>query len=490
MKKTLLALGAMVSLLACKTQAGNKTTAENSGVAYDATGKQVLVYTTAENTGYRLSLTDTLQFTDLKQPLETEPCIFVDPTHTFQTMLGIGGALTDASAEVFARMPKDKQAELLQAYYDGEKGIGYSLARTNIASCDFSSGSYGYLKEGDTALTSFSVAHDEEYRIPFIKQAIAAAGGKLTLFASPWSPPAWMKTNNNLLQGGKLKPEFYNAWARHYVKFIQAYEKAGIPVWGVSVQNEPMAKQKWESCVFTAEDELNFVKTSLGPVFAKEGMKDKKIVVWDHNRDLMYQRAAALYADPEAAKYIWGLGYHWYESWTGGGKIFDNVKRVKETFPDKHLMFTEGCFENFDLKKVNDWHYGEAYGRNMLTDFNNGTDGWTDWNVLLDEKGGPNHVGNFCFAPIHADVNTGKLMYMSSYYYIGHFSKFIRPGAKRIVSAASRGQLITTAFVNKDGKLAVVVMNDSNTKVPYSLWIKGKAAHTESLPHSIMTLVL
>jgi glucosylceramidase len=153
-------------------------------------------------------------------------------------------------------------------------------------------------------------------------------------------------------------------------------------------------------------------------------------------------------------------------------------------------MFTEGCFENFDLKKVNDWHYGEAYGRNMLTDFNNGTDGWTDWNVLLDEKGGPNHVGNFCFAPIHADVNTGKLMYMSSYYYIGHFSKFIRPGAKRIVSAASRGQLITTAFVNKDGKLAVVVMNDSNTKVPYSLWIKGKAAHTESLPHSIMTLVL
>lgn len=490
MKKTFLALGAILYLLACKTQAGNQTTAVNSGIDYNATGKQVLVYTTADNTGYRLSLTDTLQFTDLKQPLETEPCIFVDPGHTFQTMLGIGGALTDASAEVYARLPKDKQAELMQAYYNGEKGIGYSLARTNIASCDFSSGSYGYIKEGDTALNSFSVAHDQEFRIPFIQQAIAAAGGKLTLFASPWSPPAWMKDNNSLLRGGRLKPEYYNAWARHYVKFIQAYEKAGIPVWGVSVQNEPMAKQKWESCVFTAEDELNFVKTSLGPVFAKEGMKDKKIVVWDHNRDLMYQRAAALYADPEAAKYIWGLGYHWYESWTGGGKIFDNVKRVKETFPDKHLMFTEGCFENFDLKKINDWHYGEAYGRNMLTDFNNGTDGWTDWNVLLDEKGGPNHVGNFCFAPIHADVATGKLMYMSSYYYIGHFSKFIRPGAKRIVSAASRGQLITTAFLNKDGKIAVVVMNDSNTKVPYSLWIKGKAAHTESLPHSIMTLVL
>lgn len=490
MKKTLLALGAMVYLLACKEQEGSKTATANGAANYNAAGKQVLVYTTADSTSYRLTLTDTLQFTDMGQPLETQPCIFVDPSHSFQTMLGIGGALTDASAETFARLPKDKQTEFLQAYYNTEKGIGYSMARTNIASCDFSSGSYGYIKEGDTALASFSVAHDEQYRIPFIQQAIAAAGGKLALFASPWSPPAFMKDNNSLLQGGKLQPQYYNAWAHHYVKFIQAYEKAGIPIWGVSVQNEPMAKQKWESCIFTAEDELNFVKNHLGPVLEKEGMKDKKIVIWDHNRDLMYQRAAAAYADPEAAKYIWGLGYHWYESWTGGGKIYDNVKRVSETFPDKHLMFTEGCIENFDLKKINDWHYGETYGRNMLTDFNNGTDGWTDWNILLDEKGGPNHVGNFCFAPVHADSATGKLMYMSSYYYIGHFSKFIRPGAKRIVAAASRGQLITTAFINEDGKIAVVVMNDTNTKVPYSLWIKGKAAQTESLPHSIMTLVL
>lgn len=490
MKKSLLALGAIVYLLSCKEQEGGKTNTTSSAANYDAAGKQVLVYTTADSTNYRLSLTDTLQFTEMGQPLETQPCIFVDPTHTFQTMLGIGGALTDASAETFARLPKDKQDEFLQAYYNAEKGIGYSLARTNIASCDFSSGSYGYINDGDTALTSFSVTHDEKYRIPFIKQAIAAAGGKLTVFASPWSPPAWMKDNNSLIMGGKLKPEYYNAWAQHYVKFINAYEKAGIPVWGVSVQNEPMAKQIWESCVFTAEDELNFVKKSLGPVFEKEGLKDKKIIVWDHNRDLMYQRAATIYADPEAAKYIWGMGYHWYESWTGGGKIYDNVKRVTETFPDKHMMFTEGCFEKFDLKKINDWNFGEVYGRNMLTDFNNGTDGWTDWNVLLDEKGGPNHVGNFCFAPVHADSATGKLMYMSSYYYIGHFSKFIRPGAKRIVSAASRGQLITTAFLNEDGKIAIVVMNDSNTKIPYSLWIKGKAAQTESLPHSIMTLVL
>lgn len=484
MKKRVLTL----SLLAAAACYGQQKPVTTTG--YKVSDKKVLVYVTADSTDYRLSLTDTLRFTDMPQPLETQPCIFVDPAHSFQTLVGIGGALTDASAETFAKLPKAKQAELLQAYYSAEKGIGYTLARTNINSCDFSSDTYTYVIEDDKALTSFNVAHDEQYRIPFIKQAIAAAGGKLTLFASPWSPPAWMKDNNDMLHGGKLKPEYYDAWARYFVKFIGAYEKAGIPVWGVTVQNEPMAKQKWESCIFSAENERDFVKNNLGPVFARSGLKDKKIIVWDHNRDLMYQQASVIFADKEAAKYIYGLGYHWYESWTGGGKIFDNVKRVAEAFPDKHLWFTEGCHEKFDISKINDWGYGEVYGRSMIHDFNNGTDGWTDWNVLLDETGGPNHVGNLCFAPVHADRATGQLSYMNSYYYIGHFSKFIRPGARRIISAPSRGQLISTAFINKDGKVAVVVMNDTNTKIPYSLWISGKGAQTVSLPHSIMTLVL
>ncbi|HEX7411103.1 MAG TPA: glycoside hydrolase family 30 protein, partial [Bacteroidales bacterium] len=115
---------------------------------------------------------------------------------------------------------------------------------------------------------------------------------------------------------------------------------------------------------------------------------------------------------------------------------------------------------------------------------------WTDWNILLDETGGPNHVGNFCFAPVHADTHTGQINYLNSFYYIGHFSKFIRPGAKRIISSSSRGQLLTTAFLNTDGTIAVVVMNQSNDKIPYRIWIKGQAAETTSLPHSIQTLVI
>jgi glucosylceramidase len=451
--------------------------------------RQVGVYTTADNTKYRLSATDTLSFKPMGQPLETQICVFVDPTKTFQTILGVGGALTDASAETFAKLPKAKQQEFLNAYYSRDTGIGYTLARTNIHSCDFSSGSYTYVDEGDKELKSFSVKHDQEFRIPFIRQVLATTGNRLNIFASPWSPPAFMKDNNNMLRGGKLKPEFYQSWANYFVKFIRAYESEGIPIWGVSIQNEPMATQKWESCIFSAEDERDFLKNHLGPTIRKQRLADKKIIVWDHNRDLIYQRARTILTDPKAAQYVWGVGYHWYEPWSGGEPMFDNVKLVREAFPDKHLIFTEGCADSFNADKLHDWKLGELYGRSMINDFNSGTVGWTDWNVLLDETGGPNHVKNFCFAPVHADTRTGELIYTNSYYYIGHFSKFVQPGAKRIASSPSRSPLLSAAFVNPDGKVATVVMNKTDQKIPYFLWLDGQAAETESLPHSIQTLV-
>ncbi|NNV55336.1 glycoside hydrolase family 30 protein [Limnovirga soli] len=458
--------------------------------SFATAGKKVIVYTTADSTGLRITPTDTLHFAAFGQPFETQPCIFVDAGKTFQTFVGIGAALTDASAETYAKLPAAKQKEFMQSYFDPVKGIGFSLARTNIHSCDFSSGSYTYIAENDTALKTFSIQHDEQYRIPFIKTAIAAAGGTLPLFVSPWSPPAFMKTNNSMLQGGKLQPAFYQSWANYYIKFIKAYQQTGIPVWGLSVQNEPMAKQKWESCIFSAEEERDFIKNYLGPTLQKAGMANKKLIAWDHNRDLMYQRASTILNDPAAAKYVWGIGFHWYEDWTGGGKLFDNVKRVQEAYPNTHLIFTEGCAESFNFNQISSWKWGETYGRSMINDFNNGTVAWTDWNILLDEKGGPNHVGNFCFAPVHADTRTGELIYLNSFYYIGHFSKFIRPGAKRIISSTSRGQLLTTAFKNTDGSLAVVIMNQSNDKIPYNVWIEGKAVAVTSLPHSIQTVVI
>jgi glucosylceramidase len=457
---------------------------------FSTDGKSVAVYTTADSSNFRLSLTDNVQFRDLAQPKEDQVSVFVDPTKTFQTFMGIGAAMTDASAETFGKLSKNKQQTFLEAYFSPEKGIGYTLARTTIHSSDFSSGSYTYVTEGDKDLKSFSIDHDRQFRLPLIKQAIAAAGGKLTLYVSPWSPPAFMKTNNNMLQGGKLRPEFAQTWANYYVKFIKAYEKEGIPIWGLTVQNEPMATQRWESCIYTAEEERDFLKNYLGPTLKKEGLGDKKIIVWDHNRDLMNQRANTIFSDPEASKYAWGMGFHWYEPWSGGLPMFDNVGFVHEAYPDKNLLFTEGCVEGFDAKKYQFWANGERYGRSMINDFNHGSVGWTDWNILLDETGGPNHVGNFCFSPVHADLKTGNLIFTPSYYYIGHFSKFIRLGAKRVISAASRSALLSTSFLNADGKLVVIVMNQGDQKISYNLSIGTKAAAVTILPHAIQTLVL
>lgn len=465
---------------ACKSP---EKAAESTPVSLEL--KKAEVFVTAKDTDLKLTSTGSIEFTDLAQPVENEAAILVDPTHQFQTLVGIGGALTDASAETYYKLPKEKQKEFIEAYFSLEKGIGYSIGRTHINSCDFSSSSYAYTEtENDTLLANFSIEPDRKYRIPFIKEAIAAAGGSLTLFASPWSPPAWMKSNKNMLQGGILLPEYHQTWANYYVKFFEEYQKEGIPFWGLTVQNEPMATQTWESCIYTAEDERDFVKNYLGPTLAKSAFKDAKLIIWDHNRGLMVQRAAAVYNDPEASKYVWGTGFHWYV-----GDHFDNVQLHAEAFPDKNLIFTEGCNYPFNYDSLANWHWGENYGKSLVNDLNAGTAAWTDWNVLLDETGGPNHVNNFCYAPVIGNTKTGELVYMSSYYYLGHFSKFIRPGAKRVLCSSNDDELQATSFLNPDGSLATVVLNLTGKTKDFNVWINGKTVKSTTRAHSIMTFV-
>ncbi|OXG03100.1 glucosylceramidase [Flavobacterium araucananum] len=458
-----------------------------SGSGKSKTNSKINVYTTAENTKLRLSLSNDL--ISRSQQTNSAVSISIDPSKTFQTFLGIGGAITDASAEVFAKLSPKKQQEFLTAYYDKDKGIGYSLARTNIHSCDFSSESYTYIQEGDKELKTFNIDHDRKYRIPLIKKAMETAGGKLTLFVSPWSPPAFMKDNNDILHGGVLLPEFAQSWANYYAKFIKAYEKEGIPVWGLTIQNEPMASQRWESCIYTPEAERDFLKNFLGPTLEKENLGDKKIIIWDHNRgDMLVKRANLVFSDPEVSKYAWGIGFHWYETWNGGTPKFESVAEVYKAFPNKNLIFTEGCIEKFDATKFQFWGNAERYGLNMINDFNNGTVAWTDWNILLDQNGGPNHVGNFCFAPLHGDLSKDELIYTPMYYYIGHLSKFIRPNAKRIESNLSDKSLLSTSFKNTDGKIVTVIMNSTNKEIVYSL-VNNSLKTTITIPaHAMQTL--
>jgi len=409
--------------------------------------------------------------------------VTVNPKVRYQQIEGFGGAFTDSGGYVLNELRPEKRDEILRAYFDPSTGLGYTLCRTHINSCDFSVNNYAYDETpGDTALKDFSIKRDDQNLIPMIKRAQEISHNGFKLFASPWSPPAWMKTNNDMEHGGKLKPEYRQAWADYYVRYIQDYAQRGIPIWGITVQNEPASAQTWASCLWTGEEECQFVRDYLGPTLGKANL-DTKILVWDHNRDLMYNRAQAVLDDPVAAKYVWGVAFHWYVS-----DLFDNVQLVHDTWPDKHVMLTEGCQEGGP--HTGEWAPAERYGHAMIEDLNHWSVAWTDWNMVLDQQGGPNNVGNFCSAPIVADVNTGQITYNPSYYYIGQIAKFVRPGAYRILSATSSDDLESVAFANPDGSIVTIVMNETETPHRFDLLINGHAARMDSPERSIQTVVV
>ncbi|HUI63581.1 MAG TPA: glycosyl hydrolase, partial [Bacteroidota bacterium] len=379
---------ALLILFAVVIQSANAR-ADNSGSPSLPPRRVADVYVTARGTPDRMAKKEYLTFRTNEQPDEASPTIILDEGKQFQTVVGIGGALTDAAAETFYKMPDEKQQEILTALFDRDSGSGFSLCRTSIHSCDFSSASYTYDETpNDTSLAHFTIDPDRRYRIPFIRAAADRSGGEFLLFASPWSPPAWMKTNGDMLHGGKLRPEFAETWANYFARFVREYEKAGVPLWGLTVQNEPMAVQEWESCIYTAAEERDFVRDHLGPALARSGYGRLKLMIWDHNRGILYQRAKVVLDDPKASAYVWGTAFHWYV-----GDHFENVRLVHDAYPDKPLVFTEGAVERFDSSSFGDWKWGETYARSMIADFNNWASGWVGWNVLLDEHGGPNHVG-------------------------------------------------------------------------------------------------
>jgi len=445
--------------------------------------KQRLVrqFCTAHDTAYRLSELEPIAFepaTDF-----SGPSVFIDTTFKFQEIQGFGGAFTEAAAVTLDKMPSHLRQEILAAYFSPNTGNAYTLCRTHINSCDFSLGNYAYTEvDGDVELKHFSIEHDRQALIPMIREAIDLSGGKLKLFASPWSPPAWMKTNGMMNNGGKLKPEYRQAWADYYVRYIQEYEQEGIPMWGLTVQNEPEATQTWDSCIYTGEEERDFVRDYLGPTLHDAGLGNVKVIVWDHNRDRLFERAKVVFDDPKAARYVWGVGFHWY-----CGDHFDNVQLTHDAYPDKHLIFTEGCQEGGP--HLGSWDTGERYARSIINDLNRWTEAWVDWNMVLDETGGPNHVNNLCSAPIIADTQAGEIRYQSSYYYIGHFSRFIRPGARRVACAKTLDSLEASAFLNSDGTVAVVVLNRTEQAIDFVLKSQGLQAKASIPARGIKTFV-
>jgi len=437
-------------------------------------------FITAKDTGQKIEQVDlSYLITDKNKEF---PTIKVNRHKTRQKILGFGGAFTEASASVYEKLGAEKRAEIIQSYF-GINGNRYNMGRTHINSCDFSLGNYSYCDTpGDIELKKFSISRDKKLLIPFIADALEATQIPIKLLASPWSPPPWMKTNGEMNHGGKLKKEYRHAWAQYYCKYISAYEKEGITIWGISIQNEPDAKQTWDSCLYTGDEERDFIRNYLGPAMERNNLLHKKIIIWDHNRDIMVERARAVLSDPEAEKYVWGTGFHWYN-----GDHFDAVQQVHDEFPDKKLIFTEGCQENGP--HLGSWALGERYATSIINDLNRWTVAWIDWNLILDESGGPNHVGNYCSAPIIVDTQTQDILYQSSYYYLGHFSRFIKRGDRIIESKNETKNLLALASINSSGSTTVVLMNKNNSKEDFN-YIEGDKNLNLSIPaRSIVTLV-
>ncbi len=378
-------------------------------------------------------------------------------------------------------MTIDQQKEVIKKYFSKD-GLNYSMGRTAIHSSDFAFKNYTYVSDHDDTLSSFDLSHEDQWVVPMIKKAMAYQP-QLKLLASPWSPPAWMKTNQEMNHGGSLLPKYQQTWANYFVKYLSEMKLRGIPFWAVTIQNEPQAVQTWDSCIYSAEEERDFLKNYLGPTLHAYDA-DLKILGWDHNRDIIIPRAQTLLSDPLAQKHLWGIAHHWYVS-----EAFENLSIVKSLFPDKHLVFTEGCIEGGP--KPHAWHTGERYGRNIIGDLNHHVEGWIDWNLVLNEEGGPNHVNNFCDAPILYDRKTKEIIVNSSYYYIGHFSRYLKEGAKGIAATMNLPQgVYAVSYQNPDQELVVIIQNETSESKSVSLVLqkKSKVIHLES--HSIITLVI
>lgn len=406
----------------------------------------------------------------------------VDPSRRYQIIEGFGGAFTEAAAVTWRRLGTAAREAALRDYFDRDDGHGYTLCRVHLGSCDFALGNYAHVdRPGDTALAGFTIERDREALLPFILEARRVAGRPIKLLASPWSPPAWMKSSQRMNAGGRLLPEFRAAWARCYCRFIEAYEAAGVPIWGVTVQNEPEAEVPWDSCLYSAEEERDFVRDFLGPELAATGLGHVRILVHDHNRDRMVERARTVLDDPLATRYVWGTAFHWY-----GPERFDAVEALHEAFPDKHLLFTEGCQEGGPHH--GSWDVAERYGRALINDLKRWTVGWIDWNLLLDHEGGPNHVGNLCSAPLMADAEGLSFERQPSYYALGHVARHVAPGARRIHVESREDAPLAVAFENPDGTLAFVMMNAGDAPVALALTFPRASLRVTLPGRSIATI--
>ena len=398
--------------------------------------------------------------------------------------------------------------------------------------------------------TQYPGIKDETFDLlPMIKEALAIktrqADKELKIIASAWTAPPWMKDiedwyipgtaeNDNRGTGGQLKPQYVQTFADYITRYLDAYRAEGVEIWGLTPVNEPHGNSgQWESMHFTPETQNDFIKNHLGPTLKARGYDDINLLIYDQNRDGLEDWTDAIFGDPESAPFVHGAAVHWYESTFKVNEA--TLDRVHDKFPEFSIIHTEGTiddlgkdapdgvldpvrfkesgwFDNDDFwwnDNATDWAYTATwapnsedhpiytpvhrYARNIIVSLNHWMEGWIDWNIVLDHNGGPNHVGNFCGAPIMIDVESGRIYYTPIYYVLAQFSRTIRPGDKAVqaykhLENLDNDALHASATLNSDNLLSVQLLNTTKKPIRYGLQIGTQHADIEIAANSLQTV--
>ncbi len=416
--------------------------------------------------------------------------VTVNPATTYQTMVGFGGSFTDAGAWSLNYLNATDRAAVIAKYF-GPSGANYQVCRSQIGASDFTSGTSPWSYDdnsGDYSLSKFSVAKDTGFILRWEKEAVAL-NPTLKIFGSPWSAPAWMKSNNNMDNGGTLLPSCDTSWALYFVKWYQAYKAAGVTPWGVTIQNEPGATQTWPSMRWDAAPERDFMKNYLGPMLARNNLGPSvlNVMFLDHNRDMMVQWASTFYSDPTVTSMVWGEAIHWYDNQS----LFSAVNSVYSQYdvksPFKNILATEQCITGFNQNSPPSWaNSAELYAHDIWGDCSNGSEGWVDWNMILDQQGGPNLSSNWCEAGIM--INTAAKTYQLTpiYYVMAQYSKYVQTGAVRIAATPTGSYSPEVlAFKNPDSSITVIVHNPANSSYTGRIVIGSNQIEYSTTPLSI-----
>ncbi|KAE8288843.1 Glucosylceramidase [Larimichthys crocea] len=425
------------------------------------------------------------------------------PYQKYQKIRGFGGAMTDAAAINILSLSAGAQDQLLRQYFSPE-GISYSVVRVPMASCDFSTRAYTYADTpGDYNLDHFNLApEDIKMKIPLLQRAQALSPRPLSLLASAWSAPAWMKTNDALIGKGSLKGKpggkVHKTWAHYYIRFLEEYAKYNLTFWALTTGNEPSAGRMtnyrlWASLLRSRG--TGWLWTWALPCTLHHA--HTHILILDDNRLLLPYWAKVVLSDIHAGRYIHGVAVHWYFDHIVPAEI--SLGTTHHLYPEYYLFGTEACsgFLPTDRGvKLGSWDRAEHYAHDILEDLNHYVVGWTDWNLALDQTGGPNWVKNFVDSPVVVDAHRDVFYKQPTFYSMAHFSKFLWEGSQRVgVSASRETDLEYSAFIRPDGSVVLILLNRysssqrSSSVLQFEVWDPTVGYISSTAPaHSLLTL--